>query len=181
MIYIRDDDVLFLYRQNLYPKPFNRFHQVHEWIKSNPRFLHRPGICVWEIKKYPECIQYIKKETDANRMSPQLHGFAHVDHTLMTTKNLISSFGWALEWFDEVGLPRPKLFYSPWGYQNEEVERVAKIFEMEAVGIDNTIRLKYVMRGLRDGRLTLDDLEEKEIYWHWWSGGDRIRRLVECK
>lgn len=179
MIYIRDDDVLFPYKTKLYPDPEVRFREVHEWIKGNRRFLHRPAICCWEIWKYPDTMRYILEESNAGTMDPQLHGFAHVDHTLMTHENLKSAFEWSLMFFNAWGLRRPRIFYSPWGYQNELVVKTAKEFGLVATGIQDAIRLKYVVRGLRDGRITLDDLEDKEIYWHWWSGGDRIKRLCQ--
>ena len=179
MIFIRDDDVLMPYRAKQYPDPFERFKQIHEWLKASPRFMHRPALLYWELQQYPKCIEYIQRETDLGNMEPQLHGLSHCDYTIMQRERQLAAHKWCKDWFSKLGLPQPKYFYAPWGYLNDTVVECAKIRGLEAVGIKDAIRLKYVMRSLRDGRSKLEDYEDKEIYWHWWSGGDRIKRLVE--
>ena len=86
MIRVRDDDVLI---RSSGCDSFKRFKQVHSWICESDKFIHVPAVLVTEIQEFPECIKFVREETQAGRMMPETHGFEHIDYAKLTKDEII--------------------------------------------------------------------------------------------
>jgi len=200
MLKIRDDDVLV--RSSSWGSPFDRFREIHDWIADVAgKVVHVPTILVSEIQEFPDCIAYIKEHTARGTMEPQLHGLEHIDyarlglpkdrlpprgkvnhaafcedeikeHTRVVDEHLTTSVKWM-----EDHLARPTRWYTPWGADNDYLQRCAGNAELQLVGTGNLFEISTACDMLRQGA-SFSDLEKRgEIFIHWWQRGTRVKRL----
>jgi len=182
-IYIRDDDVLV--GSSSWDNPFGRFRQVHEWTKKSDKVMHVPTILVTEIQQFPEAIEYIKSETKDDYMQPQLHGLRHVDPGKLSFRKLRDELKEAKEWMFNTLEVMPTKWYTPWGAGDargqEYIWEAANLENMEMVTCKDINKLngRYgVVQRIKDGADPLVFLEDKEIFLHWWEGGQRLNRVI---
>lgn len=188
MIYVRDDDVLI--DSSSHEKPFEHFKTVHYWICESNRLLHVPTILINNVVKdgtkgivgFPEAVEFIKSETVAGRMRPQIHGLEHIDYGKLSEDDVRShlkicrEFMWY--YFDVVATA----WYTPWGASQPHLWSAANKEGLELVDCSRINKLAGrhgVVQRLRDGHKPEDFLEEDEIFFHWWEGGLRLKRVVE--
>lgn len=175
MIRVRDDDVLL--RSRGWPEPNKRFIAVHEKIlKGNGKFIHVPTILCKTIQEWPHIIEYIKDETTAKRMMPELHGWEHIDYinqlSLEEAKgNLLRCKDWMHE---NLGIV-PKRWYTPWGGCNPQFIEMAASIDLELISCVNVYPPGRV---LNEGLLTYDVLAQKEIFVHWWQGMGKLEDII---
>jgi len=183
-IRVRDDDVLLSSSGG--GDEFGRFKQVHEWLCEVPDvFIHVPAILVTEIKSFPECIAYIKKETEEGRMLPEIHGLSHKDYAALTTKEIQNELNYCRDWISSQFGNEPTRFYTPWGagadVRGAHIGPAAKEIGLQMVTCEriNKLQGRYgVCQHLKDGK-ELSYFAGGEIFMHWWEGGSRLKRVVE--
>jgi hypothetical protein len=179
MIYVRDDDVLL--PSSSYDNPFGRFKQIHEWITECDKFMHVPAILTTEIQEFPECIEYIKEETKAGRMRPELHGVQHIDYGKLSTTTTMEHLHAGSEWMREHLGIEPTVWYTPWGASQPHLHKAADQMQFKLVDCSqiNKMQGRYgICQRLKDGH-DISFLEEQEIFMHWWEGGARLKRIIE--
>lgn len=179
-VLVRDDDVLL--PSSSYSSPFGRFHQVHEWIERCPNFIHKPGILVTEIKAFPECVEYIKEKIKStNQMEPEIHGYQHIDYGKLTKIGVKTHLDMCLEWFTHELNWTPILWYTPWGASQPHLHEAAAEMNLELVDTSKINKLagRYgAVQRIKDEGINW--LDNQELFMHWWEGGSRLLRVVEC-
>lgn len=141
MIAVRDDDVLL--RSSNGTDSFKRFRRVHETICSVPtRLLHVPTIITDEIGEFPEAIEYIRQETAAGRMHPELHGFEHIDYGKLTKEEVKLHLSRAACWFKVQLDYLPTKWYTPWGANQPHLKEAAKELNLTLVDTSGCIKLR---------------------------------------
>lgn len=178
-IQIRDDDVLL--PSSSWDNPFGRFRQVHEWIIDCDKFMHIPAILTTEIQEFPECIEYIKTETRAGRMQPQLHGVEHIDYGAESQVEVELMLYQGSQWMIENLDVEPTRWFTPWGASQEHLWAAADNMQFELVDCSqiNKLQGRYgICRRLEDGH-DPSFMEGKELFLHWWEGGARLKRIIE--
>ncbi|MHA2066700.1 MAG: hypothetical protein ACXABY_20200 [Candidatus Thorarchaeota archaeon] len=187
MIAVRDDDVLL--SSSSYENELGRFKQIHEWICEVPEhMIHVPTILVTEIQDFPEAIEYIRSETQAGRLLPQLHGLEHIAYGKLPYDEVIHHLEQGKEWMVRNLDVMPTVWYTPWGASQDFLHTAAENCGLALRDCSRISKLKGrygVVQFLKDGAST-DDLDahlnkysDGEIFTHWWEGGARLKRVVE--
>lgn len=180
MIYIRDDDVLV--GSSSHPDPVKHFKTVHSWICETNKLLHVPAILVTEIQQFPEAIEFIKAETAAGRMRPEIHGFQHIDYAKLFGAETVDHLKRCIEFITENFGTTPTRFYTPWGANADNIKNACEYLGLTMVDCSaiNKLQGRYgVIQRLRDGEDPHKFLEGQEVFFHWWEGGMRLKRLIE--
>jgi hypothetical protein len=180
MIELRDDDVLV--GSSGYEDSFKKFKQVHRWACETDKIIHVPTILVTEIQAYPECIEYVKEETAAGRMRPEIHGFKHIDYGKLEPEDVRIHLKECQVFFNDRFNVAPTRWYTPWGASAPHLHEVAKLLGLKVVDCSNINELtgkSGIIARCRAGEDPSKFLEGKDILYHWWLGGLRLKRLVE--
>lgn len=177
MIYVRDDDVLI--SSSGHQDPLHQFKKVHKWISECNKFIHVPTILVTEIQKFPVCIEYVRNETAEGRMKPEIHGFEHIDYGKLSYHEVIDHLSKCLDFFwKEFGVV-PTKWYTPWGANSSMLRVVASEHHLTLVDCSDLTELGGLAQLAQAG----DDIEvllqEKEIFYHWWLRGLKLKRIIE--
>lgn len=188
MIYVRDDDVLI--NSSGFSDPFKHFKKVHRWVCEAPdKLLHVPALLMYHnidkqdrgLLGFPEAVDFIKAETAAGRMRPEIHGYEHKDYKPLSKERIRTELEICKDWlwceFDTVATK----WYTPWGANAPHLYEAAVEAGLELVDCSNINKLagRYgVVQQFREGR-SPDYLEEKDIFFHWWEGGLRLKRAIE--
>lgn len=178
MIYLRDDDVLVPSKS--YDDPFKRFRQLHEWALHSKKLMHVPTLIISQLEEFPECVEYIRAETLAGRMQPELHGMFHVDYAKLSPQHVREHLAESIEWMEQHVGRSPEIWYTPWGQYTPDLILAAQQYGLQLRGVDREWALGKVTGRLREGRLTLADLEERDLFFHWWAGGCRVLRVAKA-
>ena len=187
MIYVRNDDILI--HSSSWTRPLMRFQQIHEWIQDveNYPVMHRPTILTTEIQEHPECIEWVKAETAAGRMDPQLHGVEHVDYGKFPYLQLIEQLKIGKGWMEDNLNVTPTRWYTPWGAGEaagqEYMWKAATDVDMTLVSCSriNKLNGRYGMVQIaKEGHDLRKFLEGKEIFMHWWERGERLQRVLQA-
>jgi len=177
-IIIRDDDVLV--GSSSIKDTFKRFKRVHELICRAPKHLiHVPNILVEEIQEFPDCIEYIKVETKAGRMRPELHGYQHIDYGKLSSAEVKLHLSRAACWFKVQLDYYPTKWYTPWGASQPHLHEAAKLLGLKLIDKSKKTNGRYgIVQEIRNGH-KLSDFNEIGI--HWWKGRDieNLEWLVE--
>lgn len=192
VLIVRNDDVLVHSRQ-FANREFERFKGKHELICQSSRLLHAPAILVTEIQDFPQCIQYVREETEAGRMRPELHGFQHIDYASLSVSDLNDHLTKSLEWFQAILGVLPTRWYTPFGAGNDErgyhLNAKAKEFGMTLYAVDTgtmyrdvigSPQIETALRWFREG-MTFDQYLDKydDTLMHFWAMGSKTERLLE--
>lgn len=169
MISVRNDDVLV--GSSSIVDTFKRFKGVHELICKAPQaLLHVPTILVEDIQKFPEAIEYVKAETAAGRMRPELHGLQHIDYGTLKLTEIVKHLDESILWFVENIEIMPTKWYTPWGANQPLLHSAAKIAGLQLIGRSMKTNGRYgIIQQLRNGH-KLSDFSEIGI--HWWKARD---------
>jgi hypothetical protein len=184
MIGVRDDDVLLSSKST--DKPLTKFKMVHEWICEVPdTLIHVPTILVTEIQEFPDAIEFIRQETAEGRMVPEIHGLEHIDYADLEEDEIANHLEYCKGWIRKRLGYEPTRFYTPWGAgaddRGRHIHWAAHRVGLSVVTCENIHKMqgRYgVIQELKDGN-TLNYLEGKEIFLHWWENVTRLKRIVE--
>ncbi len=188
MIYVRDDDVLI--GSSSHPDPFKHFKRVHSWICEAPdKLLHVPALLMYHnIEKqdegllgFPEAMEFIKSETAAGRMRPEIHGYEHKDYKPLTVERVVTELEICKEFLWCSFDTEATKWYTPWGANAPHLYEAADLTGLQLVDCSDINKLagrNGVVQRFREGH-SVDFLEEKEIFFHWWEGGLRLKRAIE--
>ena len=188
MIYIRDDDVLI--DSSSFEDPFKHFRKVHKWICEAPdKILHVPAILMYNVIKnkdqgiigFPDAMKFIKEETAAGRMRPEIHGYEHKDYKLLSVERIITELEVCKEFMWCSFDVEATKWYTPWGANAPHLYDAAKEVDLELIDCSKINKLagRYgVVQNFREGILP-EYYEESEIFFHWWEGGLRLKRAIE--
>lgn len=188
-IRIRDDDVL-VHSTSFPGRAFQRFKGFHNTVMIDPvHFEHVVAILVTEIQEFPECIEFVKAETAAGRMRPEVHGFRHVDYAKLPYNQVVEELRRCRSFIaDRLG-HTPTIWYSPWGAGADSKGAFLHEAAMEAglslVTCANMITPGELVKDVRlakNGGMTnqqlLDRWEGKEILRHWWEGTGALQESI---
>lgn len=174
MIYVRDDDVMV--DSSSHKDVVGRFRGVHDIIVKAGA-MHRPGILIAEIQRFPEAIEFVQYETQAGRMEPQFHGLRHVDYGKLTKEQIQDHLQIGQMVFEMWGLPRFTRFYTPWGASALHID-VACV-EEGVVMVDCDEGYHPARNVRRDPDASYEKYKGKEIMIHWWEGIGKLTEALE--
>lgn len=178
MIYIRDDDVLLSSKG--FGDPVVRLKQIHGWICESPRLMHVPTILCKEIQAFPDAVKFVKEETLAGRMLPQLHGWEHIDYAKLHHAAIVTHLEDSKHWMIDNLNVCPTRWYTPWGANAPHLYVAAKACDLKLIDTSGIIELagpNGVLATLKKG-VPIDYLDGCEIFLHWWQRGLRLWRLA---
>ena len=179
LIRIRDDDVLNFDKQWTGRRDSEyRFRQIHRYCLEAPNdIIHVPTIVVEDLKKFPGTVEYIRSETQCNRMLPELHGLQHhTDCGSLPKSEVLDQLGEAIEWMIEELDVRPQKWYTPWGANSPMLQEVAEALDLDLIDCSQLIEPSAVLHHIeRTG--DLDHFRGKEVFIHWWNRGIRVRKI----
>ena len=181
MIYVRNDDVLVNSSAYTDKKrtPLERLKQIHRWICDTPKLLHVPTLVVEPLMVHPEAVKFIREETEAGRMAPEIHGFQHIDYGKTDKDRVIADLTICKEFLKkEIGIEAKK-WYTPWGANNATLRQCSLLCGLELIDCSNINLPSEVMRRANAGENIEVFMEEKEIFIHWWERGMRLKRIIE--
>lgn len=189
-IRIRDDDIL-VGSKGFAGEEFNRFKGFHNMVMEDQRhFCHVLAILYTEIQNFPQCIEFVKTETAAGRMMPEVHGFEHIDYACLSHNTIVEHLtiakNFIIDTFDYI----PTIWYSPWGAGADErgkhLDYAAKSAGLKLVTCANMIQPQDMVRDVRavkEGTMTKEALyakwEGKEILRHWWEGTGALHESIQ--
>ena len=187
MIYVRNDDILI--HSSSWTRPIMRFQQIHEWIQDvkNHLVMHVPTILTTEIQEHPECIEFVKAETAAGRMQPQLHGVEHIDYGKFSYKDLVEELKVGKAWMEDNLDVSPTRWYTPWGAGAAPEQEwmwtasaKAGMILVTCEGINKLSGRHGMVQLSKEGHDLRVFLESKEIFMHWWERGERLQRVLKA-
>lgn len=200
-IRIRDDDVL-VTSSGRKGKEFERFRGFHNTVCSDlVHFVHIPAILVTEIQQFPDCIEYIKAETAAGRMEPEVHGLHHVDYAALPIAEVVDQLLEAKAWIHNQFNWLPTKWYSPHGAGadargahlktaalsaglelitcNPLIKPSALVYDVRAAkGTDKETGLTVIGPPTMSTQELLDKWEGREILRHWWEGHGALTEAI---
>jgi peptidoglycan/xylan/chitin deacetylase (PgdA/CDA1 family) len=141
--------------------------------------MHVPTLIISQLEEFPECIEYIREETKQGRMEPELHGMFHVDYGTLSPQHIREHLAESIDWMESYVGRSPEYWYTPWGQCTPHMLEAAQMYNLELVGVDRDWSLGKVTSRLREGRISLAELEERDLFFHWWEGGCRVLRLAK--
>ena len=189
-IRIRDDDVL-VTSSSFRGKEFARFRGFHNMVMEDPKhFVHVLAILATEIQEFPECIDYIREETAAGNMYPEVHGLHHVDYAALSYAEVVRQLTEAKAFVSHTFNYTPVVWYSPWGAGADSRGAHLRPAALEAglnlvtcVGMIQPSKLVNEIRALPDSPEARTDLikawEGKEILRHWWEGSGALMESIQ--
>ncbi len=180
-IRVRDDDVLI--NSSSWDNPLGRFQQVHEWCLRSPLVMHVPSILVTEIQQFPEAIDFIKAETKRRKMEPEIHGLSHIDYAKLPTAEVQDHLKTCKDWIYQNLDYTPTKWYTPWGANAKHLYEAAELEGLELIDCSNILKMNGrfgVVQNLKDGHDPIRFLLGKEIFMHWWEGGQRLNRIMSA-
>ncbi len=177
MIYVRDDDVLLPSRQ--WPDPLARFKEVHEMLADFDFVIHIPTLLTSELDRYPEAIDYIRRETNDGWMIPEFHGTSHIDYADLTPEEILQDYKKGQDWFKaHLGVEFTR-HYTPWGAGEDERGAHIKPTAVAAgVVVVTCAALLEPEHIIADPYATYEKYESREIFIHWWAGIGKLERAL---
>lgn len=185
-IRIRDDDVL-VTSSSFTGKEFARFRGFHNMVKEDPKhFIHVLAVLTTEIQAFPECIDYIKEETAAGTMFPEVHGLHHIDYASLPYAETVAQLSEARQFIIDRFNYTPTVWYSPWGAGADERGSHLRAAAMDAglnlVTCKGMIQPSDLIKDIRttsDPKELIQRWEGKEILRHWWEGSGALMESIQ--
>lgn len=181
-IRVRDDDVLGPEGDPPTQKQaLGRFKQIHSWIQMSDDFVHVPAIVVQDLAHFPTAIEYMIPEIEKGKMIPEVHGYTHIDYGVLSKGEVKDDLEMCQEWIYDTFNYEPKIWYTPWGASQPHLWEAAKEQGLQLVDCNNINKLEGefgMCRRLMDGE-DISFLDGIEIFMHWWTGGSRLKRVIE--
>lgn len=156
-------------------------------------FIHVPAILAREIQEFPDCVEYVKAETAAGRMLPEIHGWEHKDYALLSIVEIIIDLNKAKAFIQDNFNYNPSVWYSPHGAGADArgahlkeaayecgltlvtcegmIKPSALVFDIRAVAGRDRSTGKIPMPQTMTKEELLAKWESKEILVHWWGPG----------
>jgi hypothetical protein len=187
VIGVRNDDILIT--SSDWGNPFLRFKEIHEWIQEVTVYpvMHVPTILTEDIQQFPECVEYIKYETEEGRMDPQLHGVTHTDPGSFGYDGLIEQLKIGKGWMEDNLGVTPTRYYTPHGageaVGQEWLWKASTKCKLEMITCDGYYKMNGrfgVVQILKEGKDPIEFLDGNEIFMHWWNRGQRLQRILKA-
>ncbi|MCI0558391.1 MAG: hypothetical protein MN733_07835, partial [Nitrososphaera sp.] len=143
---------------------------------------HVPAILASEIQEFPQCVAYIRQETAAGRMEPQIHGYQHVDYGKLHENEIARHLAYCIKFHEDNFAVRPTRFFTPWGAMSPNIEKACAVLDLEMVGTDTMHKLggkRGAYQAIKDGRDLHTEWNGKHIIIHWWENTDRLQLVME--
>src|SRR5258706_3439570 len=173
---IRDDDVLL--PSSRWAEPMRRFKGFHNLVcQDTEHFIHVPAILVTEIQDFPEAIELIKAETANGRMEPQLHGLKHIDYGALSFNEVMDHLDECFQFFRGHQLPKPTIWYTPWGASQDHLHVSAEARNLRLVGTSGIIH-PGVARDALNKHKNPEWWQGREIFRHWWESVGALNEFV---
>ncbi len=167
MIRVRDDDVLV--NHSTCDTPELRFRLIHEKIVAHGAH-HVPTILCGPIQTFPGTIRYLLEEMDKGTVTPELHGWDHVNYENFTVAELEADLARCVDWFNETFDSPPRVFYPPWGSITPDITAAAKLYGMKAIGTSDVLQPRTVVKSPNVHR----GKQDAELFIHWWAGDRKL-------
>lgn len=199
-IRIRDDDVL-VGSSGRTGKEFDRFKGFHNAICADTRyFIHVPAILAREIQQFPECVKFVRDETAAGRMLPEIHGWEHKDYANLSVADCIEELEKAKKFILETFNYKASIWYTPHGAGADTRGKHLHIAAKEAgltlvtcEGVNKPSALVFDVRRVKGRDIStgskemppsmtkeqlLEKWQGKEIFRHWWEGHGALTESI---
>jgi peptidoglycan/xylan/chitin deacetylase (PgdA/CDA1 family) len=174
---IRIDDVM--WDSSEYPsreKAIRQFTKIHRWTTQTSLVTHIPTILVEDIQKYPEVITLVEQETKEGRMSPELHGYHHIDYCSQPEDVIEEHLEKSFKWFRETLDIEPTIWCTPWGGTNKKIEDIAKKHHLTVETTHNTVSPGIAVKVMKRNPAGMFG---HTIMDHWWKRGLQLLRVVD--
>jgi peptidoglycan/xylan/chitin deacetylase (PgdA/CDA1 family) len=182
MIRIRIDDVMCESSEGKYKSPekaTNKFKSIHEWTQRSEALSHVPAIIVSEMERYPEATEFIKEKTALGEMSPQVHGWEHINYEELSEEEISKHINMCLEWFSDVLNYQPTIWITPWGSTGSpEMKSVAKKLYLTIEDTRFCLDPSKAVAACKKFN-TPNFLHGQTIMEHWWRRGLHLLRVAE--
>jgi len=130
----------------------------------------------------PEAVEYIKEQKGFNKMSPQVHGYEHIDYAKLSKQEVKDDLERCKDFLYEKLDIIPSRWYTPWGANAPHLYDAASETGLKLVdcSVINKMNGRYGLIQLaKEGHDIEKIMQNKEIFFHWWEGGMRLKRVVE--
>jgi hypothetical protein len=163
-------------------------------------FIHVPAILAREIQEFPECVEYVKAETAAGRMLPEIHGWEHKDYASLAISEIIVELHRAKDYVQRTFDYNATVWYTPHGagadHRGAHLRDAAYECGLTLVTCEKIIKPSALVFDVRavEGRdkstgqipmpqtMTKEELlakwEGREIFRHWWEGMGALTESV---
>lgn len=153
-------------------------------------FIHVAAILTTEIQEFPDAIDYIKEETAAGNLQPEVHGLQHINYEELTHKEIVEHLTEAKQFIVDTFNYTPTIWYSPWGAgastKGTHLRGAALEAGLNLVTLEGMIRPSVLMQEIRSTPETpearaqlIARWEGKEILRHWWEGTGALTGCIK--
>jgi len=175
---IRFDDVLWSTSdEKIKGKELQKFKKHVNWCK-NIDILLTPAVLCQDIEKFPECIEYIREETEQGNLYPDLHGYDHGPYADRSVDEVKKHLEMSIEWFYKNLGVTPIRWVTPHGANTVQMQDAARVFGLV---IEDTSYPVLDQKELdTDLRLNKDlsVMKNRILMVHWWERGLRLYRIA---
>jgi len=130
----------------------------------------------------PEAVAYIKEQKDLGKMSLQIHGWEHIDYAKLSVKEVIDDLERCKDFFYDKFEMIPSRWYTPWGANAPHLYEAADETGLTLIDCSQIYKMngRYgIIQLAKEGKDIEKFLHKKEIFFHWWEGGMRLKRVIE--
>lgn len=179
MIRIRVDDVMWQSRGLTHEKCVRQITKIGRWLhQAIEAFEYVPTIIVSNMEAFPEVTALIKSGTEEGAISPQIHGYEHIDYGKLKQDEIESHLDLCMTWFDKELNTVPTVWATPWGGTSPAIVQAATKFSLTVETTKLTIPPGKAISICKSFD-SIEPLHGRTIMLHWWEKGLRLLRLVE--
>ena len=162
-------------------RAINRVVQIHRWMDKAPQgyFNYIPTVVVSEMDNWPEITSLLRHETIAHKISPQIHGWEHIDYGSVSKTVIRGHLDKCLNWFKNTLWYEPTIWASPWGAWTRDMEEVASEFDLTLETTAPTVPLGRLIEMTKKNGVEAIRYGNPLVLCHWWERGLKILRLTE--
>lgn len=177
---IRFDDVLWQTgNEKLQGKELSRFQMHIDWSRDLGVTL-APNIIVTELMKFPEAIEYLNNQMDADGgFTVDLHGWDHGPYAPRSYDEISTHLDDSLAWMDtNMHGHFPCRWVTPHGATSRAIQKAAREHGLDVETTQDPVidqrEADKLLRVTRD----VSKLDDKIIMVHWWERGMALYRIA---
>lgn len=157
--------------------------EVQKFLKNvkwflNTEVLLTPAILCKDIEQFPEGIEILKRMTEEELISPDLHGWDHENYGSRSQQEIEEHLEKSKEWFDQKLGVQPIRWITPHGANSPEIQSAALKYDLVVETTESPVidvnRLEPWLRRTKD----LNVMKNKVVMIHYWNRGLRAFRLA---
>jgi len=181
MLRIRCDDYMVNSTEFIRERAIKRIIQLHKWMDQAPQgyFNYIPTVIVGEMDNWPEITELLKHETAANKISPQIHGYMHINYTDLDKTVIREHLQKCIDWFNSALKYQPTIWATPWGAWTQEMEEIAAEFQLTLETTAPTMPIGQCIDLCKTTGVETVRYNSPLVLIHWWEKGLKLLRLTE--